>query len=54
MSIEKDRLLSERKLIELIRERYGLSACGIVETIHDCPTAEITTTVNQYGDDREG
>lgn len=36
MSVEKDRLLSERKLIELIRERFGLSACGIIEAIRDC------------------
>ena len=33
-----DRLLSEKELIRLIKERYGLSACGIIETIRDVPS----------------
>ena len=34
-----DRLLSEKELIKIITERYGLTACGIIEAIRDCPTA---------------
>ena len=36
---DTDRLLRESDIIRLIKERYGLSACGIIETIRDCPDA---------------
>lgn len=38
-SEKQDRLLRESDLIKIITERYGLSACGIIEAIHDCPEA---------------
>ena len=34
-----DRLLRESDLIRIIKQRYGLSACGIIEAIRDTPTA---------------
>ena len=33
-----DRLLRESDLIRIIKQRYGLSACGIIEAIRDTPT----------------
>lgn len=38
-SEKQDRLLRESEVIKIITERYGLSACGIIEAIHDCPEA---------------
>lgn len=38
-SEKQDRLLRESDVIRIITERYGLSACGIIEAIHDCPEA---------------
>lgn len=37
---DTDRLLRESDIIRLIKERYGLSACGIIETIRDVPSYE--------------
>lgn len=37
---DTDRLLRESDIIKLIKERYGLSACGIIETVRDCPSCE--------------
>ena len=50
---DTDRLLRESDIIRLIKERYGLSACGIIETIRDCPDAN-ALTVNMPEEDRKG
>ena len=50
---DTDRLLRESDIIRLIKERYGLSACGIIETVRDCPEAN-ALTVNMPEEDREG
>ena len=50
---DTDRLLRESDIIRLIKERYGLSACGIIEAIRDCPEAN-ALTVNMPEEDKEG
>ena len=39
MDDDTDRLLSEKKLKELIGERCGLEASKFYEILRDCPTA---------------
>lgn len=48
---DTDRLLRESDLIKIIIERYGLSACGIVEAIRDCPDAD-AIAVHIPGEDK--
>ena len=50
---DTDRLLRESDIIRLIKERYGISACGIIEAIRDCPEAN-ALTVNMLEENREG
>lgn len=34
-----DRLLSEKKLIALAKERFGITASKVIQMITDCPEA---------------
>ena len=36
---EPDRLLSEKELIRLAHERFGLTASKVIQMITDCPEA---------------
>ena len=38
MDGKKVRLINAYELEEIVKERYGLSASGIIETIRDTPT----------------
>ena len=36
---DTDRLLSEKELIRLAKERFGLTASKVIQMITDCPEA---------------
>ena len=36
---DTDRLLSEKELIRLAKERFGLTASKVIQMIADCPEA---------------
>lgn len=36
---DTDRLLSEKELIRLTKERFGLTASKVIQMIADCPEA---------------
>lgn len=52
MSNSDDRLLSEKELKELIKDRCGLDGVKFLEIIRDCPTANALPI--EYGDKDNG
>lgn len=47
---EKDKriTLNATELEKKVIERYGLQACGIIETIRDCEVEDKENTENEY------
>ena len=50
---EPDRLLSEKELIRLAHERFGLTASKVIQMIADCPEAS-AIEVKYPGDKKRG
>lgn len=50
---DTDRLLSEKELIRLAKERFGLTASKVIEMITDCPEAN-AIEVKYPGDKKRG